>query len=61
VGWALRPATVRNVATCADICNAGKTPQQIHGLNQNHNREMKEIFQCAKATRSFIFSSASST
>jgi hypothetical protein len=31
-----------------------KKPQQIRGLNQNHNHEMKEIFKGA-ATRALAF------
>jgi hypothetical protein len=50
VGWALRPATVRHIATYADRGNVRKKPQPIRGLNQNPNHEMKEIFQGA-ATR----------
>ena len=45
MGWALRPATVRNIATYADNCNVRKKPQQIRDLNRNHNHEMKEIFK----------------
>jgi hypothetical protein len=49
VGWALRPATVRNIATYADHGNVRKNRNR-RGLNQNHNHEMKEICQGA-ATR----------
>jgi transposase len=50
VAWALRRTTVRNTDMLADKCSAPKSPQQIRGLNQNHNHEMKEIFK-STATR----------
>jgi hypothetical protein len=31
MGWALRPATVRSVATCADNCNVGKNRNRFVG------------------------------
>jgi hypothetical protein len=34
----------------ADKCCVPKKPQQLRGLNQNHNHEMKEIFK-STATR----------
>jgi transposase len=50
VGWALRPATVRNIALWAANCNVRKNRNRFRGLNRNHNHEMKEIFKGA-ATR----------
>jgi transposase len=44
VGWALRPATVRNSYVHEQLQRT-KRPQQIRGLNRNHNHEMKEIFK----------------
>jgi hypothetical protein len=49
VVWALKPATVRNSYVRGQLQRT-KKPQQIRGLNQNHNHEMKEIFKGA-ATR----------
>ena len=41
---------VRNTAIVRGELQRSKKPQQIRGLNQNHNHEMKDIFKGA-ATR----------
>ena len=50
MGWALRPATVRNIALSADNCSVRKNRNRFVVSIQNHNHEMKEIFKGA-ATR----------
>ena len=43
--WGLRPATVRNIAYVQGQLQRMKKPQQIRGLNQNHNHEMRRDLQ----------------
>jgi hypothetical protein len=38
---------VAHTATSAENCNVPRSPQQLRGLNQNHNHAMKEILKGA--------------
>ena len=49
--WALRPATVRNLAgICTDNCNVPQTATDSSSIDRNHNHEMKEDL-CSRAPR----------
>jgi len=50
--WRSIRATVRNTVTWGGQLQRSKKPQQVRGLNQNHNHDMKAVFKSAASMAS---------